>query len=294
MNIPGLLQAPGFYRFMVGNIEVICVNDGILDSDINAVVGITAEQARVLFDESFFPQQIRCTTNNYIIRSQGHTILVDTGAGPFIYKSSGKLLENLAAAGITPADIDTILFTHIHPDHISGLMDAGWNKVFPHSVIKMHTAEFDFWLSADPPSRKIDHVKHEADHVIRFLTPYMAQIELFEEGEVMPGVTAVALHGHTPGHTGYKIQSQGQELLIWGDIVHWPAVQFALPDASMTYDVDPVEARATRWAILNDASSSGLLVAGMHTYFPGLTRVRREGVGFAMVAVPWGHPPFAT
>ena len=191
-------QAPGFYRFHAGDIEVICVNDGTLSSDINAVVGVSVEQARALFDESHFPIEVRNATNNYIIRSQGRTALVDTGGGPYLDFTAGKLLQNSAAAGISPADIDTILFTHIHPGHCSGLMDINWKKVFPHAVLKMHAAEFEFWLSEDPLSKRIEHVKHEADHVIRFLTPYLDQIELFEGGEVFPGVNARALHGHTP------------------------------------------------------------------------------------------------
>jgi glyoxylase-like metal-dependent hydrolase (beta-lactamase superfamily II) len=294
MNMQELPQAPGFYRFMTGDIEVICVNDGILSGDIDAVVGVSIEQVRTLFDESFFSSEVRCASNNYIIRSQGRTAIVDTGAGSFLYDTSGKLLQNAAAAGILPGDIDTILFTHIHPDHISGLMDANGKKVFPHTAVKMHAAEFMFWLSKDPPSQNIAHVKHEAAHVIRFMTPYLDQIELFEEGEVFPGVNAVALPGHTPGHTGYLIRSQGEELLIWGDIIHWPVVQFALPNAAMSYDVDPVQATMTRWDILNKVASSGLLVAGMHLYFPGLTRVRRQGAAFAMAPVPWGFAPFAS
>jgi glyoxylase-like metal-dependent hydrolase (beta-lactamase superfamily II) len=293
MNRQDLPKAPGFYRFMAGDIEVICVNDGILRSDIKAVVGVSQEQVRSLFDQSFFPSEIHCTTNNYIIRTEGRTALIDTGAGPFIDDTAGKLLENAAAVGIAPQDIDIILFTHIHPDHISGLMDKSWNKVFPKAVLKMHAAEFRFWLSKDPESRKIAHVKHESDHVIRFMTPYLDQIQLFEAGKVFPGVSAVALPGHTPGHTGYLIRSKEEEILIWGDVVHWPVVQFALPDAAMTYDVDPVQATKTRWNIMNKASSTGLLVAGMHLYFPGFIRIRRDGDSFAMAAVPWGHSPFA-
>jgi glyoxylase-like metal-dependent hydrolase (beta-lactamase superfamily II) len=203
------------------------------------------------------------------------------------------MLENAAAAGIFPADIDTILFTHIHPDHISGLMHKNWKRVFPDAALKMHKAEFDFWLSADPPSRRIAHVKHEADHVIRFMTPYIDQTELFESGEVFPGIQAIALPGHTPGHTGYKICSQGKEMFIWGDVIHWPIVQFALPDAAMIYDVDPIQAVITRREILNNAASTGILVAGMHLWFPGITRVRHDGNAFAMAPVPWGHEPFS-
>lgn len=164
--------------------------------------------------------------------------------------------------------------------------------MFPQAVVKMHRAEFEFWLSANAPSYRIEHVKHEAEHVTRFMQPYLNQVELFDEGEVLPGVSTMALPGHTPGHTGYIIKSNGEEMLIWGDIIHWPAVQFALPHASMTYDVDPVQAAATRISILNKAASTGLLVAGMHLYFPGLARVRREGDAFAMVTVPWGHTVF--
>jgi glyoxylase-like metal-dependent hydrolase (beta-lactamase superfamily II) len=288
MHMPS--NAGGFYKCVIGDIELICVSDGILSSDINAVLGVSVERARKLFDESFFPLPVHCSTNNFIIRSQGRTALVDTGSGPHIYDSSGKMLENAAAAGISPSDINNILFTHIHPDHISGLLDANGRKVFPHAILKMHAKEFEFWLSENPQSKKIEHVKHEADHVISFLSPYLEQIEVFNNGEVFPGVSAVALPGHTPGHTGYLISSQRKELLIWGDIIHWPVVQFALPEAAMTYDVDPVQATATRREILQKAASSGLLVAGMHLYFPGVIRVRSEGSAFAMIPAPWGHP----
>lgn len=286
-------SAPGFYPCKIGNIELICISDGILLSNINAVIGVSIEKARALFDESFFPQDVCCSSNNYIIRSQGRTALVDTGAGPFIYSSSGKMIDNIAAAGISLSAIDTVLLTHLHPDHISGLMDNNWKKVFPNAVLKIHEAEFQFWLSENPPAQKIAHVKHEADHVIKFMTPYLNQIEIFTEGEVFPGVYTNALPGHTPGHTGYLIRSQGEELLIWGDIVHWPIVQFTLPDAAMIYDVDPVEATATRWKIFTKAASTGLIVAGMHLWFPGFTRIRRKDDAFVMAPIPWDQPLFS-
>lgn len=282
-------QVPGYYRVLVGDIEVICVNDGTLSSDINAVRGVSTEECSQLFAESHFPAEPRCTTNVFIIRSQGRTALVDTGGGPHLDATAGKLFENAAAAGVKVEDIDTILFTHIHPDHVSGLLDAEDGKVFPDVKVKMSRSEKLFWLSDKPASKEIEHVKHEADHVIRFLTPYADQIEPFVDGEVFPGVTAVPLPGHTPGHTGYLVKSGDDELLIWGDIVHWPIVQFRRPDAAMSYDVDPVQAAATRRRILEESASNGRLVAGMHLFFPGLTRVRRDGDAFAMVPFPWGH-----
>ncbi|MBY5646365.1 MBL fold metallo-hydrolase [Rhizobium leguminosarum] len=282
-------QVPGYYRLLIGDIEVICVNDGSLSSDINAVTGVSPEECGKLFAESFFPEEPRCTTNVFIIRSQGRTALVDAGGGPHLDTTAGKLFENAAAAGVSPKDIDTILFTHIHPDHVSGLLDSAGGRVFPHVTIKMARSEQLFWLSDKPASKEVEHVKHEADHVIRFLTPYADQIEPFVDGEVFPGVTVVPLPGHTPGHTGYLIKSNDEELLIWGDVVHWPIVQFRRPDAAMSYDVDPIQAAATRRRILEEAASSGRLVAGMHLFFPGLTRIRRDGGAFAMVPYPWGH-----
>lgn len=281
-------QAAGYYRFNVGDVEVICVNDGILASDINAVLGVPIEECRRKFEEARFPSRVLCTSNVFIIRAAGRTALVDTGSGPHYDCNSGKLFQNMAAAGVSIEDIDTILFTHIHPDHISGLLDADNHKVFARQRLRMARAEHEFWLSDAPRSKQIDHVKHEADYVIKFLAPYRSQIDLFEEGEVFPGVTAVPLPGHTPGHTGYRISSAGDELLIWGDVLHWPLVQFARPEAAMIYDVDPQRAVATRRSILSEAAASGTLVAGMHLFFPGLIRVRREADGFAMVPVPWG------
>jgi glyoxylase-like metal-dependent hydrolase (beta-lactamase superfamily II) len=146
-------QVPGYYRLLVGDIEVICVNDGSLSSDINAVRGVSTAECSQLFAESFFPAEPRCTTNVFIIRSQGRTALIDTGGGPHLDATAGKLLENATAAGVSPKDIDMILFTHVHPDHVSGLLDANNGKVFPHVTIKMARSEKLFWLS-DKPHRK--------------------------------------------------------------------------------------------------------------------------------------------
>jgi glyoxylase-like metal-dependent hydrolase (beta-lactamase superfamily II) len=282
MSSADALEGMGHHRLNIGDIEIICVSDGVLESDINAVLGIPVSQARALLDAAGLVGQVHCQSNNFIVRSGGRTALVDAGAGPHIYPSSGKMLAHAAAAGINPADIDTILLTHAHPDHISGLMDAEMKKVFPHVVLKMHRAEHGFWLSDDPDSRKIAHVKHEAEQVECFLRPYQDQIELFEEGEVFPGVTSLPLPGHTPGHTGFMVRSGSEALLIWGDIIHWPVVQFAFPEAAMTYDVDPVQAVATRRQILQEAAATNLLVAGMHLPFPGFTRVKWEDAGFGM------------
>ena len=121
----------------------------------------------------------------------------------------------------------------------------------------------------------------------RQMAPYLDRLELFAGGKVAPGITAVPLPGHTPGHTGYRIASNGESLLVWGDIAHVPEVQIARPDVTVIYDVDPAEAKASRRRILAETATDRSLVAGMHLHFPGYAHVLRDGDDYRLFPEPW-------
>jgi glyoxylase-like metal-dependent hydrolase (beta-lactamase superfamily II) len=195
--------------------------------------------------------------------------------------SMGKLPSVLRAAGVTLDSIQTVILTHLHGDHCGGLVDAEGNASFPDAEIVLHRAESAYWLESnldEVPDRKT------FEFIRQMLAPYAKRTRLIERGEVVPGIHALPLPGHTPGHTGYRLGSGSSSVLIWGDIVHVPAVQSALPAAGTAMDVDPAVAVKTRRETFRRAAEEGFFVAGMHLEFPGLAQLKAEGDGYRIVA----------
>jgi glyoxylase-like metal-dependent hydrolase (beta-lactamase superfamily II) len=202
--------------------------------------------------------------------------------------SMGRLPSALEAAGVSPALIQTVLLTHLHGDHCGGLVDAQGNPRFPNAEIVLHRAEAAFWLESD-----LDKVpdRQTFQFVRQMLAPYANRTRLIEGGEVAPGIDAVPLPGHTPGHTGYRIGSGRSAVFVWGDIVHVPAVQSALPDAGTAMDVDPALAVKTRKETFRQVAEQASFIAGMHLEFPGLAQLICEGDRYRFVAAQWVAMP---
>ncbi len=282
-------QIAGLIHRRVGDIVVTAVSDGYLDGSLNVLRNIGEDDAAAMIRAAFRPVPRRTSVNCYLIRTGGQTVLVDTGCGGTMQPTTGKLLQHLAAAGVTPDAVDTILLTHMHGDHSNGLADASGRAVFANATVAMHEAEWAYWSN----SGHLALVERSGQGVPYFamaqqqMAPYGDRMRLFGEGEVAAGVTAVPLPGHTPGHTGYRVASGGESLLIWGDIAHVPEVQVPRPDVTVVYDVDPAQAEATRRRILERSAVHGELVAGMHLHFPGYAYVVRDADGYRLVPEPW-------
>jgi glyoxylase-like metal-dependent hydrolase (beta-lactamase superfamily II) len=284
-------QVAGVYHRKVGDVVVTCISDGYLDGSMAVIQGIAADDAAAMLRAAFRPVPRRTAVNCFLIHAGGRLALVDNGCGTHMAATGGRLMENLAAAGIQPGQIDTVLQTHLHPDHSNGLSDAGGTRFFPSAELAMHAAELAFWhddgamAKADETSRA-RNFQAARDQV----APYRkaGAVRSFETGEVFPGVTAMPFPGHTPGHTGYLIASGGESLLIWGDIIHVPEIQIPRPEVTMAFDIDPRQAEATRRRVFDMVASDGLAWAGMHMHFPGLSRLvkRPDGV-FAAVPEAW-------
>ena len=233
----------------------------------------------------------RTYVNGFIIRSKGRVCLVETGSGNYLQPTAGKLLENVIAAGVDPNEIDTILLTHMHPDHSAGLTNMDDNSLyFPNAELTAHENEPKHWLDDGAMANAEERAQRLYFQATREqIAPYAKQTKLFQSGEVFPGVTALPAPGHTPGHTCYMVESGNDSLLIWGDIVHVPEIQTARPDVSIAFDTDMHAAIASRKRIFDMAATDGLRVAGMHLHFPTFSHLIRDGEGYRLLPEPWAH-----
>ena len=274
-------QVPGLHHRKVGEIVVTAVSDGFLEGSLSVLRNITEDDAARLLTESFRPVPRRTSVNCFLIRSGGRTALIDCGCGTGMQASAGKLFDNLAAARVLPTEIDTVFLTHMHPDHSNALADADGQARFPNATLALHEAEVAYWTDdaqvtiSEQTGRGVPYFATAR----RQMAPYHARMRPFRSGEVFPGLTAVPLPGHTPGHTGYLVASGSESLLIWGDIVHVPELQIPRPEVTIQFDVDPEQAEAARRGILDRVASDRQLVAGMHLHFPGYAHVIQEASG---------------
>lgn len=279
-------QTPGVYRRKVGDAMVTVINDGFLDIPMAILRGTAHGDMEALMREHFHEGGPRLTVNAFVIETGTNTILVDAGGGSTTVYSMGRLPANLSAAGFDPSDFDTVLLTHIHPDHSSGLMDESGQPLFPRAEIIIHKDDFDFWSDEERRGRSAAAVPYTGS-ADALLSSHRGRFRVVEGGEVAPGITQLPLPGHTPGHSGYQLDSAGQTLVMWGDTVHVPELQIPVPGITSEFDVDERLAAENRRKIFNHVASERLLVTGGHLHLPGFAHLVKEGEGFRLVPEAW-------
>jgi len=263
---------------MIGDIAVTALSDGVLAAPLDVVLGVDkAETERLTGRKDTVPISV----NAFLLRLGDKWALVDTGSGNTMGPSLGKLRDSLRAAGVAPVEIAHIFLTHLHPDHSNGLVDDAGNALYPNAEIILHEREAAFWLDRDPALGESERISRNIAKAAVTTAPYRQRMRTVRDGEVMPGVSAMLLAGHTPGHTGWLVQSGKDGLLIWGDVVHLAAIQVARPDTGLIYDVDPQAACATRRRMFDRVAADRLRVGGAHLDFPGFGYIVRRGAGFA-------------
>jgi glyoxylase-like metal-dependent hydrolase (beta-lactamase superfamily II) len=279
--------APGFFRVMVGDFEVTPISDGTVDLPVDQLLRQKPEQTKSAFEKNFLKLPAETSDNAFLINTGRKLVLVDTGAGALFGPTLGKFVQNLKNAGYQPEQIDEIYITHMHGDHVGGLVRDG-QRVFPNAVVRAGKADADFWLNKANMDKAPADKKGFFQGAMASINPYIqaGKFKAIESnGELVPGVTAVAEHGHTPGHTTYVVESKGQKLVLIGDLIHVAAVQMENPQVTIGFDSDEKAAAAARKKVFDEAAKNGALIGAAHLQFPGLGHLQTQGKGYRWVPV---------
>jgi glyoxylase-like metal-dependent hydrolase (beta-lactamase superfamily II) len=276
-------QVPGFYRLKVGDLEVTALFDGPGVFGVNWLNGQKTKDGvlKALQDD---PHLLDIADAGYLVNTGKQLILVDAGSGTWFGGGKfGHLVANLRSAGYTPEEIDIVLVTHLHSDHIGGLTTQDGKIVFPNADIYVAKADNDFWLSQEIAAKAPKEAQEFFQSAQGIAAPYIkaGKWRTFTDSDpIVDGMQIVPLRGHTPGHTGYEFSSQGKKILFWGDVMHVQRLQLPDPKVTVVFDVDSTGAAVTRDQLLRKLASGDVLIAGPHMLFPGLGRLHREGSAY--------------
>ena len=281
-------QAPGYYRMMLGDFEVTAISDGTVKLPMKDLLNAPAAKIDAALKKSFIAYPVETSVNAYLINTGSKLVLVDTGAAGLFGPTLGNMLANLKAAGYQPEQVDEIYITHMHPDHVGGLMN-GTVMAFPNATLRIDKADTDFWLSEAKMNAAPKDSKGFFQGAMASVNPYVAagKLKTFQGStDLVPGIKAMATHGHTAGHTVYAVESKGEKLMLWGDLMHVAAVQFDDPSVTIKFDSETKAAAKERIKAYADAAKNGYLVGSSHIAFPGLGKVRKAaGKSYTWVPV---------
>ncbi|HEX2555922.1 MAG TPA: MBL fold metallo-hydrolase [Microvirga sp.] len=284
----GARQAPGFYRYKVGDVEVTAVHDGSFAIPTKGFVR-NAEQDQVdqVAQDVFMPAgQVVIPITTLVLNQGGRVTLLDTSRGAAA--PGGNWMANLRAAGFDPAQVNTIVISHFHGDHIGGIRGQDGAATFPNAEVMVPAQEWAFWMDDGKMSQAPDAMKGAFQNVRRVFGPIAKDVKQYEGGkEIVPGLTTVAAPGHTPGHTAFMLSSGQGKLMVMSDTTNHPALFVRNPDWAAVFDMDADQARQTRRKLLDMAAAEKTRVSFYHAPFPATGYIAKEGNGFRFVPAQW-------
>lgn len=287
-------QAPGYYRTMLGDFEITALSDGTVGLPVDTLLkGISHRNLKKALGYHHLSLPVETSVNGFLVNTGDKLVLIDTGAGSLFGPTLGKLVQNLRAAGYQPEQVDEIIITHLHPDHVGGLAVNG-QRVFPNAVVRAEQEDADYWLSADNLAAAPEDSKGFFQGAQAMLKPYVdaGMFKPFSgDTDLLPGIRAQVTHAHTPGHSTIAVESKGQRLLIIGDLIHVAAVQFDHPKVSIGFDSDNKNAVKQRIKVFNKIAKNGDLTAAAHLSFPGLGHIRKTAIGYEWLPLNYQSAP---
>jgi glyoxylase-like metal-dependent hydrolase (beta-lactamase superfamily II) len=285
------VQSPGVYRQKLGDYQLTAIDDGtwFLKIDDDFVRNTDAAAVNRALATAFLPPNVLPVSFTVlVVNTGGKLVMIDAGTGGQVADTAGVLMANLAAAGIEPRAIDTIIISHFHPDHIDGLKTKDGDKVFPNAEILVPDPEWTFWMDEAQMNAAPNRIKVYFRNARRIFGDIAKEVHRFKPGaEVAPGITSIAAFGHTPGHTAFSIASRSQSLLVMSDTVRNPYLFARYPDWQPLFDMDGPAAVKARRQMLDRAAADRMLVEAYHFPFPACGHIVRSGKGYELVPAPW-------
>ena len=295
---PAGKQAPGFYRYKVGDIEVNVITDGVIRGKLleNFVTNVKAEQVKDALAAAHYDREIfNNTFTPVVLNTGGKLVLIDTGVGEAGFNgtkgTAGQFTNNLNASGLNPGMIDTVIISHFHGDHMNGLLKADGSIAYPNAEILVPAPEHAFWMS-DAEMAKASKGRMEDlfknNRRVFGAGEVTKRLRTYEHGkEVVPGVTAVGTPGHTPGHTSFVIASGNGKVFVQSDVTHVPYLFVRHPGWHAFYDQDGALAETTRRKVYDMLVADKMMVQGFHYPFPAHAYIEKSGDGYRETMVPW-------
>lgn len=227
--------------------------------------------------------EIRTNFNAAVIQGVRAPVMVDAGPRDLFGPACGNMPAGLAEAGVNPSDIGTLFLTHLHPDHAAGAVTPEGAAFFPKAELVLTAAEHAYWTDDAQFVGAADTALGFRAVALQVLAAYGDRLRLIApDGEIAPGLSAIALPGHTPGHAGWRLSSGGAQFAHVGDIIHAPVLQAANPDISVVFDLDVDAARAARKRLLAELAADGVVFTGGHLLAPAMVRARRGAAGYVL------------
>lgn len=284
-------QAPGFYRFKVGGLTVTTVHDGFARRPVEGFVrNAPLNEVQAVLASNFMPADtLTIPFTLTFVSMPGGLVVFDAGnATQAGNATSGQAAANMRAAGIDPARVVAVVMSHFHGDHISGLSSAAGERLFPNAEIVVPAAEWAWWTDEGNLTRSPEGQRGTFANVKARFAPYQGRIRQIADGaEAVPGIRAMAAHGHTPGHTMYHIADGGEQMVFLADITNRPELMAPKPDWQIVFDFDGDMASAARRRVLDRVATDRMRVTGYHFPFPAQGHFLKDGNGYRFVPGDW-------
>ncbi|MDR2010842.1 MAG: MBL fold metallo-hydrolase [Bacteroidales bacterium] len=269
-----IINAQNIYSYTVGDFEISLLSERQSQGTKDVLIGATDKMVEEYIPNGTFPNAV----NAFLIKTPENNILADAGFGI-------KLFDNLDQLGLTAKEINIILITHMHGDHITGLLKDG-KTAFPNAKIYISQFEYNYWMNDEIMNSLPESSREKFKLPREVISAYKGKIHIFKPGEfnsgfgeILPGIRGITAYGHTPGHTMFLLESQDEQFLIWGDLTHAMDIQMPFPHIAVTYDTDPKTAVTSREKTLKYVSEHKIPIGGMHIAFPGMGMIEDNNAG---------------